>query len=166
MPEGASTSTCTVDDCGRPAQKAQLCWGHYKRAQLGKPVHVQLEKHHRTPLAALLDSSMKFAEAEEDDDYERAVMLLALYARRYVKFVNAQKVRSALKKAKARGEQVGRPMKPVADGELELIRLGERRVKDVAAALGVSRRTVQRALRRATKTPVLSHLPLRRPPTP
>lgn len=146
---------CTIDSCERPAARAGLCWAHVKRRQEKRPLDSPLAdtqarsgEHEMTPLERLEKTALDLADAEEDEDYERARerlrKLVDLEGRRKAKM----RIQAALDAAKKRGVHVGRPPSVTAEAVLRAIE--EFKTKAAAGrALGVSRFVVARAVRKA-----------------
>jgi hypothetical protein len=67
-------STCSGDDgeCPKPAARAGLCWGHMKRLQRGQAVAPALTERPKSKLERLTEAALTYAEAESDEEFERA----------------------------------------------------------------------------------------------
>ena len=141
---------CSVADCPKPAKKGGLCWGHLKAAQRGQTVSRELAKRHSTPLERLTEAALTYAEVDADEEWDRAKNNLAKSAVAYTRKHIAEATRAAMARLKAEGRQLGRPRKlqPV-----EAVRLVEELggARKVAKAMGVSVRSVRRAVREARK---------------
>lgn len=76
---------CSVEDCGSPARRQGLCWGHLKRKARGCSVNVLKREYGRTKEQALLDAALNLADCATDDDgaWDRARANLRMTARRY-----------------------------------------------------------------------------------
>ncbi len=124
--------TCEAPDCLRPTRNGRYCEAHAKRLQRGASLGPVQEA--RTPWERFVDAVLRYAEAEEDADYQRAEWNLKDAARRWVK----QDV----------GGRIGRP--PTVDAGCAWRLFRElRSVRATARALGTSRQSVRRALGRA-----------------
>lgn len=144
---------CAIDDCGNPVASGGLCAGHLKRRQRGMPLHAALLPR-PTGLERLSEAALRYADAGDDDgEYTRArdnlrkaAMTLQTAA------LVSEWTREAMAKLKASGVHVGRPRK--LDERALLAALSRySSQKQLAAALGVSTRTVRRMLRTRTKGP-------------
>lgn len=62
---------CTGPDCGRPARRQGLCWGHLWQARHGRPLQ-PLAPRRQTKQERLAAAALAFADAETDEEYERA----------------------------------------------------------------------------------------------
>lgn len=132
---GGLNMECSVDGCLRPAAPGAggFCHGHHKRKVRGQEPAGELQKRHGSSLERLAEAALTYAEAEEDAEWTRARNNLAKSAVAY-----------ALKKET---RERGRPPKLRPADALRLVReLGG--VRQAARALGLPRRTVQRALRK------------------
>jgi len=62
---------CVVDGCGRPAQRAGLCWGHVQRRQRGQRIHSPLT-YPLAPDDALLEAALDVALMDDVPALDRA----------------------------------------------------------------------------------------------
>jgi hypothetical protein len=73
-------STCSIEGCDKPAKSKGMCWTHVKRKQRGsseaKPVR-GYGMPHQTKLTL---AATRYADAGDDEEYERARLLLKKYA--------------------------------------------------------------------------------------
>lgn len=147
-----SMQFCAVDGCPNAAQKGGLCYGHRKRKQRGGPVSTALKQRPKSPLERLTEAAITYAEADGDEDYARARENLRKSSVAYAPSARAeiisQLTREALAKLKAQGVTLGRPQKEVDHAQL-VLEAESASARAVAAKLGVSVRTVWRALKRA-----------------
>lgn len=60
---------CSIDGCGRPAFRAGLCAGHYRRKRRGLLVDVPL-RHYGDPHRTHRDNALAYADADTSDDRE------------------------------------------------------------------------------------------------
>jgi hypothetical protein len=75
---------CAVDGCVNESQRAGRCWAHHKRKCRGAVVDGSLAPRHQVPFDAVTEAALAYAEAEEDEDFERAREQLRRAAVRYV----------------------------------------------------------------------------------
>ena len=87
----ALSATCTGADgtCEQPAQKAGLCWAHYKRRQLGlkKPLAAPVRERTRTPFDALHRAMLEFQDELDtatEEDWQRNRERFRTALRRYL----------------------------------------------------------------------------------
>lgn len=68
-----SNDACSVDECGRPAQRSGLCWGHYNGKRRGRAVSRPLRQW-QDPRRTLMEAAFAFADASEqgEDEYFHA----------------------------------------------------------------------------------------------
>jgi hypothetical protein len=66
LPAPQPDQPCSIDECGKTARKAGLCWGHYKRRQRRQPVGVPLREQGTTELARLMLAFERYQEAESE----------------------------------------------------------------------------------------------------
>jgi hypothetical protein len=148
-------SYCTVGDCERPTREGRrLCEAHEKRLQRGQPLTAPLAER-LSPKERLLEAARRWVEsdAEDDGEYERNERAVLRAAKAFGPAATGAIIREALAEARARGVRLGRPPK-VDTGEAQAMveRLGT--VQLAAAALGVSRDAVRRALERGAKSSI------------
>lgn len=60
--------TCSQSDCGEPAQRGGLCWGHVKRATRRQTVSGLLKERYRSPWDRLMEAMFAFYELKATDD--------------------------------------------------------------------------------------------------
>lgn len=147
-------SLCTIDGCEQQASKCGLCWAHYKRRQQQKPLFVPTRATYASPLDVVAAAAERYASAEEESDFVKARDNLRKASARHgqanFRLKVSQRTRRALSMARKRGVHLGRPV--LVDGEKARAALAEHRtVARAAKALGVSERTLRRALRRPDK---------------
>lgn len=141
---------CSADDCENDAASGGLCWGHIKKRGKGQGLG-KLAKKPKSKLARLEEAALAYADAEGDDDFERAKDNLRKSAAAANPAVIAELTRAALAKLKRRGVKLGRPRKvDPADAVRILSEAGD--IAEAAMRLQVSVKTVRRALRRAPAT--------------
>lgn len=164
---------CAIDGCDRPADRrtpmGNLCPAHRKRTlpsragglKLSAPITPRLD-----PRAKLIEAALAYAQAEEDGDFEVAAEQLVVAAKRYAPAAVEElqrrthmawrkSIRLGIARKKAAGVEWRPGPPPVVTPERAreaVTRAGS--VRKAAVALGVTRRTVQRALRRAAGNPV------------
>lgn len=73
------TQTCSVCDCDRQARSHGLCWSHYKRRRRNREVNGPLRGYGRSKAELLGAAATRYAEAETEDEFERAKWLLLKY---------------------------------------------------------------------------------------
>lgn len=144
--------TCKIDDCTRPEASGGLCHAHIKARQRGRKQQVGAFAK-RTPMETLTDAAIRYAEAEEDREWERARDNLQKAAVRVGLALFQQskgtKVSEALRRRIAAGLPVGRP--PTVPPK-ELVEALQRyqSLRKTAEAVGVSKSAVMRAVRKYT----------------
>jgi hypothetical protein len=136
--------SCAVDGCENDAARGGLCWAHVKEKQRTGKLS-PLSKRPASALERLTEAAIAYAEAEEDDEFRRARDNLRKSAAAYAVRHPGETVREALARAKAQGVRLGRPPKLTPEKARELVDSAGS-IKRAAAMLGVSRRTVRRAL--------------------
>lgn len=142
-------SDCSVDGCENEARRGGLCWGHHKRKDRGMPVEATMAPR-PTKLARLRAAALAYAEADTDQDYDRADDNLIKSAAAARCAAIGKLTRDGMARLKAQGVHVGRPSK--VDPELAAQAVAEAgSMKRAAVALLVSVRTVRRALRKRTE---------------
>ena len=144
LAQGVALSPCAVDGCVNAASKGQYCWGHYKRTQRGQLINAPLEvpKQKRNTREAVVEAMHRYVDADSDGDFSLTERRLFETIHNYARRHTSEKIRDGLARRRAAGLPVGRPSAPVPESDLELLRLGEARVKDIAAKHGVSRMTL------------------------
>lgn len=139
---------CSI--CSKPAKHGEWCDAHWKRKQRGKSLAPPLQERPKTPLELLTESALSYAEAEGDQDFARALDNLRQsanrYSRRAGRDVTPEEL-SALRHELARVQaKLGRPRRLTQEEIVEVLeRVGSQ--AEAARQLGVSTRTVRRALR-------------------
>lgn len=73
---------CAVEECGRPAKRQGLCWGHYRRKRLGKPVDRPLAVRSESLYARAVRTALRYADAESDEEFRAASRALRRVAHR------------------------------------------------------------------------------------
>lgn len=158
---------CSISECPNRADRdtirGALCAAHRRRQQpsragglkLSAPITPRLD-----PRAKLLEAALAYAQAEEDGDFAEAEEQLVVAAKRYapasVEEMQRRTHMAWLKSVKAgiaRRKAAGRSWRPGPAAELTpeqardaVAKAGS--IRKAARALGMNRRTVQRALRR------------------
>jgi hypothetical protein len=156
-------SYCTAPECEEPTRQGRAyCELHEKRKQRCRCTSaarcqcLTAPKQERlSPAERLREAALRYAEAEDDAAFQAAARDLVRAARQFGPSTHGELVRLGQAEARRRGVHVGR--RPVVDPETACAtaaRLGS--TARAAEALGVSPRTVQRALSRATKAILLS----------
>jgi hypothetical protein len=80
-----SSRECEISGCPKLAAKgARYCSMHRQRLLRGKPLHAPPQER-LSPLGRLLEAALRYAEAEDDADYDRAVEGVKAAARRFVR---------------------------------------------------------------------------------
>lgn len=74
---------CADPDCLKPALEGALCYAHSKRKKRGEPPTGPLAERHKTWRRLLTEAALAYAEAVEDDEYERAWNRLRIAAVRF-----------------------------------------------------------------------------------
>jgi hypothetical protein len=64
-------TACAIANCNRPVRRGTLCDMHYKRRLRGISMDAPA-KERLTPTQRLHEASLALADAEEDDEYQRA----------------------------------------------------------------------------------------------
>lgn len=72
-------TACNVEDCRNESARGGLCWSHIKRKQRDKPVSEPLREYGMTAERRVLKAAGRYADAEGDDEQERARRLLEKY---------------------------------------------------------------------------------------
>ena len=144
--------TCSTEDCTRPAFAGGLCHAHIKARQRGRKKQVGVFAK-RTPMETLADAAIRYAEAEEDREWERARDNLQKAAVRVGLALFQQskgtKVSEALRRRIAAGLPVGRPPTIPPKQLVEALQRYQS-LRKAAQAVGVSHSTVMRAVRKFT----------------
>lgn len=138
---------CSVAECPNPAVSGELCEAHIKRRQRGKPMTAPVLQRPANALERLTEAALAYAEAEGDREWTRARDNLRKAASAYGQRGGGEAIRAALAELRAQGVRLGRPMK-VEHHDIQALILVHGSQKRTAVALGVSVRTVRRALRR------------------
>lgn len=144
---------CSVSDCGRPAQRSGLCWGHLKRRAKGLSVNAPLTRNGvaSSPKQNLLEASLRHADAGDDDvEYERSVELMLHHAETYGRRRTVERIKKSLDALKAAGVKLGRPVSVTAESVAAAMATLKTQVA-AARALNVSERTVRRWVKRGQK---------------
>lgn len=126
--------TCAYPDCDHEAERGDLCEGHAKQRQQGRPL-APLRDDSRSPLELLCDAARDYADADSDDDEEWKRALTNLR-----KIVVSYALRCAEVVRELR--PVGRPRKFSDERILEAIEKGGS-VRGAARILGISDGTVR-----------------------
>jgi tryptophanyl-tRNA synthetase len=71
--------TCAVDGCCKPAARAGLCWTHTKRRQRKKDTTSPVRGYAMPLETRVKRAATRYAEAEDDDEYDKARKLLDKY---------------------------------------------------------------------------------------
>lgn len=140
---------CRVPDCDEVAARGDLCALHLKRQQRGKSLTDPVEEK-LTPKQRLIDMALELRDYDDDDNAlgyyakERAFLRAAdAYGLRSI----AEKIRAGLAGRRAQGKPLGRPLRVTPQKAKELVEKSGG-VRAAAARSGISRRTLQRQLRR------------------
>lgn len=141
---------CSVDGCPNPAAKSGLCEGHVKRRTRGQVVSAALKLRPRSPLERLTEAALAYANAESDDEFDRAKDNLRKSAAAFAPNDRSTAIREALAELKRRGLKLGRPRKVEPEVAVRMVEQ-EGGVRKAALVLRVSRMAVSRALREAGK---------------
>lgn len=137
---------CEAPGCERPVFRGALCSAHVKQQQRNRPLTPIAEK--LSAERRLLEAAIAWAEAEEDEEYERGRQSVLKLARAYGRNWS-EVVREGMRQARERGVHVGRPRKVEPKVARRLVReLGS--IAAVASRLGVSWCAVKRALSERT----------------
>lgn len=137
-----STVWCSISDCGRKVSAAGLCATHRRRKRLGLLMSAPIREREVTlsEAEALTASALQYADAETDDEFRDGKAALLKAALTYVR----------------EEHPIGRPPRLTrAQAESAVAMHGNKSA--AARALGVSRRTVRRALARSNGSKVLAH---------
>lgn len=152
--------TCSVGDCTRPAARGGKCWAHLKQASRGQPTR-PVAKRHESAWERLTEAAISFRDSDslDDDGFERDTDRLRKAAYAYARQHVSERTREALARLRAEGVRIGRPRTIEPEATLRMVQeLGGAR--KAAQALGVSVRTVRRALaqvRRSDRTDPFRH---------
>lgn len=141
--------TCRIEDCENEADGHGLCSAHRKRSKKGGNLAAPLKPAPtaRAPLEVLQDAALRYADADSDDDYRAATDVLRKAAQTYGRKAQHHLIAEGLWRRKAAGLPVGRPAKLTrSQAEAAVAKYGGRRT--AARALGVSPRSLRRALKR------------------
>jgi hypothetical protein len=88
-----SDTLCKQPDCINLAQRAGNCWAHHKRRfRNGTRVEGALVRRHQPPVEALTEAALGYWEAEEDDEYAKALDRLRKAAVRYAQSLPSSQV--------------------------------------------------------------------------
>lgn len=137
---------CAIDGCGREGKQGGYCWGHRKRLARGQDMSGELGRRSESAMELLAAAALRYAEADEDEEFDRARDNLRKRAAAFGARFISEATKEALARRRAEGAKLGRPTKLNPDTVLRLVEdLGGRR--RAAAALGVSRWTIWRATR-------------------
>lgn len=137
---------CSIDGCSRRAHAHGLCSAHLKRRNRGQPVNVTIRDSPKSEWEVLTENALAYANAESDEDFQRAKDNVRKAALTYGRVRHAEKTRQALAEAKASGTRLGRP--PAVDAREAAQQAALAGLSETALALGVSVSTIKRALRR------------------
>jgi hypothetical protein len=119
---------CSVDDCPNEANRGGRCWAHAKRKARGQDANTLARP---SGLERLREAALRYADAEDDEDFRRA----------------EDNLRKAAYAIARRANGGGRPAKVQVDTALAALRaVGS--LRGAAALLGCSHVAVWRALRR------------------
>lgn len=112
---------------------------------MAPPIQARSKTNPMSPLERLTEAAISYANADSDDEYDRARDNLRKAASAFGNKAG-EAIRIALADLRARGIKLGRPRK--IEPEVA-VRLAEqtKSIRKTALMLGVSRKTVQRALR-------------------
>lgn len=126
--------TCAYPECDNQAERGELCEGHAKQRQQGRPL-TTLRDDSRSPLELLCDAARAYADSDSDDDEEwkRSLTLLRKTAVSYAMRC-AEMVREL--------RPVGRPRTVSDEKVLEALEKAGT-ISGAARLLGIHRSTVQ-----------------------
>ncbi len=141
------TTPCSFDGCENAAKRAGYCWSHVWQEQHHGEKRT-VTKRPASALERLTEAAIAYAEADEDEEFNRARDNLRKSAMSYGQRGVGELIRERLAEARARGVRLGRPPKlDVASVEILVVQWGG--VRSAARALGVAASTVVEALRKA-----------------
>lgn len=137
---------CRFGDCVNEAQRDGLCWAHLKQRERDGRLR-EVKTKPESPRDRLREAALAYADAADydEDAFKRADDNLRKSAIAYARHGVVQDIREALARARARGVRLGRPRKADPAQVAELVAAVG--VKQAAARLGCSVRTVKRAKR-------------------
>ncbi len=145
-----------------------LCMAHAQQQVRKGKLHPLQEK--LSPEERLIVAATEHLEADGDEDWERTRRATINAAKALGTKARSMTIREALAEAQARGVRIGRPPEVdltevrrwlagiAADAQLATLSMG-RKVRVVALVMGLSERTVRRALRRADKKKPFVQIP-------
>lgn len=140
-----SGDLCTVDDCPNPAARGGICWGHIKKRSRTGGLG-ELERRPKSKQERVYEAALTYAGAESDDEFERARENLRKSSIAAGQAFVSELTREALARLREQGVRLGRPPKVEPAQVAEAVsRAGS--AKRAASQLGVSLRTIRRALR-------------------
>lgn len=132
-----SSMPCAFPDCARARAEGELCWGHAKQRRRGQRL-TTLRDDTRSPAELLADAAIRYADAEEDEEFRAAKDLLHKHA---ISFAHRLAETNPAELRRLLGVQLGRPPKVTAEQVREALeRAGS--AEKAAGLLGVSVRTV------------------------
>ncbi len=135
---------CSVDGCERLA-RGNYCPTHRKRQQRGRPLSGPIAERPKTKLGVLREAALRYAHADSDEEFAKAEANLIKASARAALEAKGEVIRQRLCELRKQGAKLGRPPKADPARAAELVKaLG---IARAAEHLGVSRRTVERAVR-------------------
>ncbi len=75
--------TCKVMGCEREAKHAGMCFAHYRRKLRGRPLNTPLKLRKINAWELLHEAAIRYANAEDDREYELAYYALRRAALKY-----------------------------------------------------------------------------------
>lgn len=150
-------STCEVAECHRPVEAAGLCAGHRKRKVRGEVVasnelsSAPRGRQDADPRERLDQAALRMADYDSEGDDAAFRRAADNHRKAAVSYTRALDL-AALEAARRRGVRVGRPPAVPLEEVLAALKATGRDVAAAAKALGVSVRTVWRALRRQKRS--------------
>ena len=146
-------SYCTVSECEHPPREGRArCEMHEKRYQRGQCLTAP-KAERLPPHARLVEVAIRLADAETDEEFEKAKRDLLRTAKQTGPALHGELVRQGMATARKRGVKVGPPF-TVDPLQVREAVTREGSITAAASALSVSRPTVYRALARVTQSPI------------
>ena len=154
----AALEECEIEGCGRPAKSGRLCATHRRRKRLRLPMLAPIRSRARQLEEALTEAAIRYADAAAEDnaEFDAGKNMLVDAAKEFGRRDHHHRIQQGLWRRKAAGLPIGRPPKLThAQAQAAVKKHGSR--KRAARALGVSRATLLRALKRVSKGIVSRH---------
>lgn len=154
---------CAFDGCAAPVEVGEwgadadgLCAGHRQQRKRGQRL-TSLQQRPKTPLDRVREAALTYAEAEADEDFDRADDNLRKSAVAYtLKTRLAEMTKAGIEKARRKGVRIGRPPKLTEQGAVDLLRAHGGDVVEAAAAGQVHPKTLLKYLVLAGKKAAVS----------